>query len=129
MIYTANEIKAELAHCTGGDGYTRHWLSRRFLYTDGIAHMAEICEAHWLIDAIFSHQRRCLRDRMLWDIQFWTFEVGSFQGHKGRLRCWRDTNDRFLTQRILFTDFPLDSIKLILERGGDDWILMLPSER
>lgn len=114
--------KSDLNQFTGTLNYYRHWTSR-FVYTDGVSYLANKGQAHWLLDAIASHQtRKLLSDPMLKEIQFWTLEV--HQDKSAVLRCLRSTDNVALTQKIGFTDFPLNSIKLYLTQG----VLMLPSE-
>lgn len=114
--------KSDLNQFTGTSNYYRHW-TRRFVYTDGVQYLVDKGEAHWLLDAIASHQtRQLLSDPMLKEIQFWTLFV--HPDGSAVLRCLRDTDDVALTQEIEYTDFPLNSIKLYLTQG----VLMLPSE-
>jgi uncharacterized protein DUF6876 len=64
------EIQQPLSQFTGSDVVYRHLLMPIY-YTAGIKHMAETCQAHWLVDAIASWRPRCKRDAMLGDMQFW----------------------------------------------------------
>ena len=134
---TVSEINSALAQCTGTEGYRFNALTRaaNMVYTDGVALMAEMCQAHWLIDAIVSHQRRCMKDEMLQGMQFWTLKV---KDGSAVLVCERDTDDVFLTQKIEFTDFPQPEMKIWIEPGytsfGDGepkmvMVAMLPQER
>ncbi|MEI6503252.1 MAG: DUF6876 family protein, partial [Armatimonadota bacterium] len=49
---------ADLSGFTGSLEWTRHWLSRNIIYSEGMAHVAEHAGggAHWLLDAIASHE-------------------------------------------------------------------------
>lgn len=125
---------SDLSQFYGTQNYYLHWL-KRFVYTDGVKYLADEGGAHWLLDAIASHQsRQLLSDHQLKEIQFWELQVGSDKS--AVLRCLRDIDNVALTQEIGFTDFPLDLIKLYLVRGciGDSSslaitrVLMLPSE-
>nr|WP_148292019.1 DUF6876 family protein [Planktothrix prolifica] len=73
---------------------------------------------------------------MLRDFQLWLLIVGD--SHKfikpeaesmAVLTCWEDTPVKgkkpAVSQEFLFTDFPIDEIKLYFESG----VLLLPSER
>lgn len=112
----------DLKQFTGTNCYYRHWL-QRFVYTEGVQHVAEAGKAHWLLDAIASHQtRHLLNDPSLQEIQFWKLRVNSDQS--AQLICERDTDNVALTQEIGFTDFPLESITFYLTQG----VLLLPSE-
>ena len=126
--------EADLAQFCGTENYYQHWL-KRFVYTDGVKYLADEGGAHWLLDAIASHQtRNLLSDPMLQEIQFWELEVN--ENNSAVLRCLRDTDDVALTQEIELTNFPLNVIKLYLVRdsvGDPDSsrvtrVLMLPSE-
>jgi hypothetical protein len=114
---------ADLAQFTGTAEWYTHPLTG-LLYTDGVQFLAERGGAYWLIDAIASWQNDPLvrNDTMLQEIQFWTLTVRL--DSSAVLRCERDTGDVALTQKIEFTDFPLESIKLYVENG----VLLLPSE-
>lgn len=120
---------------TGTDGYQSHKIipcGDRLLLTDGAVYLAEHAGAYWLMDAILSYQPQCRRDPMLAEMQFWTLKRDDKGG--ALLICERDAGDVAFVQEIEHTDFPLDEIKLWVERGSadgenEDWILMLPSER
>lgn len=112
-------IEAALAAHCGSLERTRHW-TRRLIYTPGVADMAELCRAYWLIDLIASHQM----DRKLAaeEFQLWTLNV---EANRTAVARATDGNDKLLAgQQIAFTDFPLDEIKLYLVQGT----LMLPGE-
>lgn len=114
--------QADLARFTGTEKYYQHWL-RRFVYTDGVYHVAETGGAHWLIDAIASYQPKLLTDPMLQQFQHWILKVNS-NNHTAQLICERDSDDVVLTQDIGFTDFPLAQIRFYVVSK----VLMLPSE-
>ena len=117
-MLTQNDLK----QFTGTSCYYRHWL-QRFVYTDGVQHVAQAGKAYWLIDAIASHQPEVLKDPMLKEIQFWKLRVNADQ--TAQLICERDTDEVALTQDIPFTDFPLNEVRFYLTQG----VLLLPSER
>lgn len=124
---SAQFTEHDLAQFGGSEQFYRHWTGR-LIYTEG-CHF--LCEhgAGWLIDAIASYQgTAALRQHGLQDFQLWTLEVNlSFKS--GVLTCRPDSDrDAAVTQNIEFTDFPLPSIKLYVERG-EELTLMLPSER
>lgn len=104
---------------TGTEHYYRHWSG--LLYTDGVRYMAEEGKAYWLIDAVASYQRELKGDR-LQEFQLWELRV---QDRAGVLTCREDSGmEPVVEQRIEYTDFPLDEIKLYVIRG----VLILPSE-
>lgn len=120
----ANQLQKSLNGFTGTEQYFRHWSG--LLYTDGVKFLAETAQAYWLIDAIASWQKKAIKDKMLRDFQFWSLQTKQGSELKGaNLICFRDTDDEAFRQKIEYTDFPMDEIKLYVENG----VLMLPSER
>lgn len=114
--------QADLHQFTGTENYFKHW-TQRLVYTDGVKHMAEAGEAYWLIDAIASHQPT-LRHAELREFQLWTLRKNK-TGNGAVLTCAADSGrPPAITQRISFTDFPLNEVKLYVEGG----VLLLPSE-
>ena len=114
------QIKEILAQHTGGDTVYRHLLFD-VRYTAGVKQMAELCGAWWLVDAISSHQPRCMKDPMLKEMQFWSFNLVK----KGwALICYRDQDDEAFRQEIEFSDFPLDTIEIWMCNNT----MLLPSE-
>ena len=121
------ELQANLNQFTGTQEYHR-WSSlfKNHVLTDGAKYLAEKAGAYWLMDAIASYHRTCMKDEMLQGIQFWTLTV---KGNKATLICERDTNNIAITQKIPFTDFPLESIKLYCAPCNEStYCVMLPSE-
>lgn len=114
--------QSELNQFSGTGEIYKHWL-KAFTYTDGVKYLADQAKAHWLIDAIASHQPPLLRDEMLKEFQIWKLIVNS-EDKTAKLICERDTDDVAVTQDIPFTDFPLPEVKLFLVAK----VLMLPSE-
>lgn len=143
-LLTPDEIRDKLAHCYGSEGY-RNWsgLFRRHFATDGAITLAETCGAYWLLDAIASHHssvRQRGGDRLM-EFQCWKLKVLPATGDKPRramLRCYDGDSDKaIVTQRIPFTDFPLnEGCKLYVKpcdvnADGTEyskWCVMLPSE-
>ncbi len=117
----AQEIQSNLAQFIGTECYYKHWLGLK--YTDGVKYLCDSCQSYWLIDAIASYQtRKFLTDPMLAEFQCWTLKVNPDKS--ATLTCERNTDDIAVKQKIPFTDFPLNSIKLYLT----DRVLLLPSE-
>ena len=136
MKLSASEIEKRLAQYCGTEGYRFTPITKAadMVYTDGVKEMAELCGAFWLLELIASYQPRCMKDRSLREIQFWTLTV---KDKKGIVTCERDSDDVFLTQEIEHTNFPLDEMKVWLELGETSFgqgpvevmVAMLPSER
>ena len=131
------ELVAFLAQFTGTTTHHRNFFNRRFFHTDGVQALAEKAQAFWLIDAICSHQPKALRHKLdgsqLREFQLWKLTVNSDQ--TAYLECSpdSDTEKPSIRQRIPFTDFPIQQIKLYVERGEDPdlglyYCLLLPSE-
>lgn len=114
--------KTDLNRFTGSEIFYRHPLG--VIYTEGIKYLAQNARAYWLIDIIASYQGnvRITQDPMLQEIQFWKLKVS--QNNSAILTCERDTDDVVITQKIEFTDFPLDEVKIYLSNKT----LLLPSE-
>ena len=122
------ELQNNLGQFCGTEAY-HQWsiLFKKTLLTDGAKYLAEKANCFWLMDAIASHQPKCLKDKMLQDMQFWTLKV--HENKSATLICERDTNDIFLKQKIPATNFPLPEIKLWVEADGNGrMIILLPSE-
>ena len=104
---------------------SEHWykagpLFPKFLYTDGVAQVLEIAEAHWLADAIFSTQG--IPKLRAAGFQLWVLKVVD---GKGVLTCREDTDAPVLySQEFGYTDFPLSEITFYFIDGT----LLLPSE-
>ena len=124
----ADKLHNAIAQAIGTQSYHKHWLPG-ILYTDGVAEVAEIAGAYWLIDAIASYQgeKQVKQDRMLQEFQLWTLDV-DLERSSGILRLLRDTDDPVLEQKIEYTDFPIAQIKLYCEPTGRGWLILLPSE-
>jgi hypothetical protein len=115
--------QSDLDQFSGTTEWYKHWLNQ-FTYTDGVKYLADEAKAHWLIDAIASHQtKQLLSDEMLKEFQIWRLIVNT-EDKTAKLICERDTDDIAVTQDIPYTDFPLAEVKLYLVAK----VLMLPSE-
>lgn len=126
------ELESNLAHFSGTEEYHRTSLfSKSIVHTDGVQYLAEKAGAFWLLDAIVSHMpKRKLRREpfQVWTLkkaklaESWTLKATD--GDKGAGPV------TLVTQRIPYSDFPLEEIKLYVEWGGSNyWVIMLPSER
>ncbi len=122
---TRDLLNALTATTHSSEDRYRHW-TKALVYTQGVAEMAEIAGAYWLIDLIASHQHKPkVRAERL---QMWTLAVNP-QTRKAGVVCSHDIEDGepygiLATQNIPYCDFPLASFKLYLADG----VLMLPSE-
>lgn len=120
---TAESLQDKLNRFIGTTEYHRLTLGP-LVATDGVAFLAENAGAYWLVDAIASRQpqakRRCP------GFQLWTLRLDRDDPCPGAvLECRADSNTEVkIRQRIMYTDFPLDAIKLYVRDG----VLMLPNE-
>jgi hypothetical protein len=109
-------------------GTEHYWLTfpnnTDFKITDGAKAMAEICEAYWLITAIFSWQveKKVSKE----PFQVWILRFNDkAKGDDAVLLCEDGNHHEVARQEIEYTDFPLpEGIKLYLDGG----VLLLPSE-
>ena len=111
--------KSDLQQFTGTENYYRHILGGKF--TDGVKYLADKAGAYWLIDVVFSYQKRSIREK--YPFQTWKL----IEHGNGVLVMGEDGNDfRFVHQKIGYSDFPREllPIELFLTNG----VLMLPSE-
>lgn len=125
-------VRDYIAHTTGTENHWAHPLLKRFRYTDGVKFIADVCEAHWLIDLIASHQ---LKPQVRQEsFQVWVLRTGSFRVEGEMVtgwlaEAWTDTpgeSRRIVRQTLEYTDFPapLMPFKLWVEGG----VLLLPAE-
>jgi hypothetical protein len=118
----------DLTQFIGTEKYYR-WsaLFPNFLLTDGAHYVAEQAGAYWLMDAIASHLKS-YKDAGFAIVVFGkdaTQEGGGFT-----LRIVDDipSTKVYATQKIEYSDFPLDEIKLYVIYDGTHWTILLPSE-
>ena len=129
--------EADLSQFTGSDQWTRHSLCRNVIYSQGMEFVAEKAGAHWLIDAIASHEaanpkmkRECAADEDFNYLHFWTLTV-DLQQHTAILSCRKDSNLPLVVKQVIeYTDFPLSEIKVYAgtDGPGQPRKLYLPSE-
>lgn len=94
-----------LSQFTGTENYFRWWIPN-FVLTDGAQYLAAN-GASWLIDAIASHIKS-YRDQYM---AIFTLKV---KGSTATLTCTGDEDTTLFTQKIPYTDFPLEEIKLFV---------------
>lgn len=150
---TTNKPKRDTTLLTESDlrqftGTMQYWRSgnpfHSFLYTDGVQYLANHGQAYWLLDLIASWQiePEVRNDPVLLEMQFWTLTV--HEDLSAVAICERDSDDVVVRQKIPYTNFPLQTIRLYLVYVGNYWnydpvqdgprsnanygILLLPSE-
>ena len=124
MIMNVFQIKRTLAQFTGTEGYHKHLFPGRtpLLLTDGCDFIRTHCNAHWLYDCILLYQS----EKILRNVNFQLWELRqSKKDLSWLLTCREDSNLKpLISQRIEFSDFRLDYLKLYVIQG----IALLPSE-
>jgi len=115
------EIESDLPYFTGTEEYHKFSILSNLKLTDGVKYLCDKAQCYWLMDIIASYQNKCNKDEMLKYFQIWTLTI---KDGKAIVKCERDTDDIAITQKIPYTDFPLDSIKLYCIDG----IILLTSE-
>ena len=122
---TPNEILDDLANCTGTESYHRlSPLMPNVICTDGAMRMAQLCGAFWLLDSIGSHLPSVPKD------EGFVVVVFEKQGDGWMLRLVDDipSSQVYATQKIEYSDFPLDEIKMYAGREDKMWVIFMPSE-
>ena len=117
------ELQSALDGFCGSDQWYKHWTGRA-TYTDGVKYLADEAGAYWLIDLVVSWQIHAKVRRE--PFQVWTLKVNE-EDRSAVAECWNDTpgkSKRLARQKIEYTDFPLDEIRLFFCDG----VLLLPSE-
>ena len=120
---TKEEILKDLPQFYGTEQYHR-WspLFRNFVLTDGAKYIAEACEAYWLMDLVASHYASYKENG---------FAVVHLDFHyNGKFGVVIEDGDghALATQKIEYTDFPLDEITLYVVQSDDMWVILLPGE-
>lgn len=120
MIEPKTLAQADLGQFTGSEHWYRHGINRRVLFTDGAKHVADAGGAYWLLDAIAiaQNERRVATEAF----QLWTLKVAA--DRSATLTCEDGNGKAVFTQRIPFTDFPLEEVSLYVT----DSAILLPSE-
>ena len=128
---------ADLNQFCGSLEWTRHWMSRNLIYSEGVSYLAEQAQAHWLLDAIASHETANKKlmaakaaDPDFDSLRFWTLEV-NLKAQTAVLECRKDSGlPAVVTQKIPYTDYPLSEQKIYAGNDGPGTPikLFLPSE-
>lgn len=127
---------ADFSQFTGTTAYYQYSpLFANFLLTDGTKFLAEKAECYWLMDKIAALQiHPTIKNHpQLRTIQFWKLTV--HDDRSATLLCEWDYNEMVYEERIDYTDFPLDSVKVWVQRtrlseDSKEWVYVahLPSE-
>ena len=117
---TPTELRDGLAHFTGTEHYYR--THPGLLATDGAKFLADEAGAYWLLDIVWSVLPKLKDEFAVLQLKVQNRE-GNLKVHNGRAR-----KTIYHRQSIPYTDFPLPSIKLYLQRAEEGVVVMLPSE-
>lgn len=121
-------IRHQLAQHHGSETFTTMGpLFAGILMTEGVVHMAELCCAHWLPEAIASH---IVTDRKLRREEFQVWTLAKLEGGTWRLLATDGNDNGIALQEIEYSDFPLDDEPFALWAcyNGQGFTIMLPSE-
>jgi len=119
-MISSDELRGIMNGCTGTEQYHQLTLDKNFKATDGIALVAELAGAFWLVDAIRSYQYEPKVKEV--EVQFWTLDSN---GHEAVLYMRADEKTPIIvTQQIPYTDFPQG----MWEFWVIDSVILLPSE-
>ena len=121
MTHAAKLSDSDLRQFTGSENWYRHGINREVLFTDGARYLADEGGAHWLLDTIAICQRHEA------NVAAEPFQVWKLTVHADRtatLACEDGNGNTVYTQRIPFTDFPMDEATLWFANN----VIYLPSE-
>lgn len=129
---TTQEVQAFFDESRNGcNGYIRHPLARRMVYTDGVRDLAELAGCYWLLDVIGTE---------FVDPYLAAWSAGTAGNGVIEIRVADDsavivlTGDDNLppihTRKIDYTDFPVGNWTLYIGPGDDTTfaVVLLPSE-
>lgn len=113
------EVLSHLTYFTGSERMWEHrTIAGKLLLTDGCNFIREKCEARWLFDLLFSHQK----DLKEQEFQCWTLR--RTEGNTFVAICDDGDGKELIKQMIPFSDLVLDEIKIWVIDG----VCLLPSE-
>ena len=108
-----------------------HPLTKRLVYTDGVRHLAQICESYWLIDLIaLQFLPELIKTSKDW---FYSVRINVNDDQTGEVIV-TDGNSKkpILTERLSYTTFPeVKNFMLFIESMDNEnntYCLLLPSE-
>ncbi len=122
MTKTHRLTPAHLNQFTGTENYYRHGLNPQVLFTDGAKHVADEGGAYWLLDLIAIAQRYN-KPVASEEFQVWCLKVQT--DRSATLTAENGNGLQVHTQRVEWTDFPVETITLWYENN----VIYLPSER
>lgn len=123
---TTEQLRALLDESRNGcNEYIRHPLARKFIYTDGVQEVADLCGAYWLLDIIGTEAVPALfreRQDSFATVALIEFDVKDDGGY---IRATVDDDHPAIWKKAIdYTDFPAGS--WIFKLGLDG--VLIPGE-
>lgn len=119
MKMTPEQIEQGLQQFFGTEAW--HRLRPGVLLTDGALFLARETGAFWLMDVIWSYQP------FLKQVPFQVWHLKR-QGEGCIVWCEDGNYNKLKSQKIDFTDFPLEETKLFASKEDGELVILLPSE-
>lgn len=115
-------VNADLMeHSNGTDQWYRvSPIFPKVTMTDGVKHLAEMCKAFWLLDAILSHQT----DPSVKLEEFQVWQLKEIENNTYLLTCEDGNKNQITSQAIPYSDFPYKEATIWFI----DNVLLLPCE-
>lgn len=120
MSLSKTQLLNQLEQFIGTEFYYPLWPNIRL--TDGTRYLADTVGCYWLMDAIASHIQRLDKREIFTSCKL------SVTNSSATLIIDDGNQNVLATQKIPYTDFPLEAINLYACFDGKQWIIMLPSE-
>ncbi len=118
---TEQEILSRLSQHIGTEEYHRFSALSKLVMTDGVKDFCDLCQCFWLLDVIMSYQHtKILREKG----EFQVWRIWKTGDTTATVSCDDGNENILITQKIEYTDFPLQSFKLYCSNG----VIFLPSE-
>ncbi len=106
----------------GANGFIRHPLSRKFIYSDGVQECAE-AGCYWLLDILATELPGLMREG-----DFVLVAVTVADGQADITGKWTDAEPPRWTKHIDFTDMPAGQWKFFVTHDGLNVTCILPNE-
>jgi hypothetical protein len=117
---TKQEILEIIRHSIGTEKYHKYSPFPAYpVITDGVKAVAEAAGCYWLLDIIGSCQGRWKK----LDPRFQVWKLVVRKDKTASVRAYNDTK-HVRSQKVEFTDFPMEELKLYLIDG----VILLPNE-
>lgn len=111
----------------GTDGWTRHPLCRRLVYSDGVRELAEL-GCYWLLDVIGTEFVKAAAEHQQ-DLEGLGFIYVDVSESSAVITLKRDHGEPILYRRdVSYTDMPEGLWIFYFAQGDGYWMLHLPSE-